>query len=92
MADNTDDGHQLSAAIAACELLVRTVNATGGLVQLKKGAALVPAGDNEWLDLAEAAIAADRALSLYYEAGNPPVNDDDVAECLSIHKLEAEAG
>ena len=86
--ENTDDGHLISMLVKACELLVSTMNATGGLEKRERSGALAPVGDTEWVDLADAAVEADRALESYYGMGNPPVLNVSEQERLIIHYLE----
>lgn len=68
MASNAGDEHLLSAAMRACEMLVSTVNATGG-VRIQADGLAIPAGDETWTDLGQAAVAADEALGEFYNAG-----------------------
>jgi hypothetical protein len=70
--DQTEQGPLISALVVACEKLVSTISATGGLIRLESGC-VRPVGDPEWEDLADAAECADAALERYYAAGNPPV-------------------
>jgi hypothetical protein len=49
-------------ALVTSSALVETINATGGLVRDYKDA-IVPAGDPEWLDLADVAQSAEAVLT-----------------------------
>lgn len=93
MADNTDAEHALAKAMRACELLVVTVNATGGVRQLEANGAWVPNGDWEWLDLGEAAVEADRTLDELRAAGYPQILDEEqygVLERLIKHEFQTD--
>lgn len=49
---------------AALRLFVQTINATGGLTHGENPGELVPVADEEWLDLADAYLAACEALGV----------------------------
>lgn len=46
----------------ALTALVNTIEATGGLIDDPQGGGFVPAGDEDWLDLADAYVLACDAL------------------------------
>lgn len=67
-----------SAAANACRRLIRTVEATGGLLMFESGQT-APAGDEDWLDLADAYQAACEAMGQRPMIARNPYDDADAA-------------
>lgn len=81
MSDDADVAEKVSMMRKVLENLCSTIEATGGLVLSDEFGSWVPAGDTQWLDLAEVYCDACKVLGRdevrYYDDDEDDDDDDD---------------